>query len=274
MDGQNIHGYLQDENNYDDLLNTSNWPANNEQQYSYSQPAQDQYRFPTSQNSFDHFDMSQQPSYPQVTYSNSPYASQYEQHARPADVFGHNSYIVDPSIQASGGYGQENAFSFTPQRIEDATIAPQSLQYNLPQNRVANGAVISSSFQRPVNDVQVDFSQRPQNLSPVYQMDPSNAKLSQQQQRPFAQVSYPVLPTPATPATPAPRQSISRAMGGETTQSLAGVQQFTASQKPNPLRVIHPEMLAENSSSPRLVYAPFVTWDETPLQVASGPKSE
>lgn len=278
MDGQNIHGYLQEDNSYDDLLNTSNWPASNEQQYSYPQPTQDQYRFPTSQTSFDHFDMSQQPSYPQVTYSNSPYASQYQQHARPSDVFNQNPYIVDPSIQGSGGYGQDNSFSFAPQRIENATISPQSLQYNLPQSRATNGGVNVNSFQRSVSNGQGNFGTRPQNPSPVYLMEPSNTKVppqqapppQQQQQRQPAQVQYPALP-PAPPA--AAKQSISKVMV-EATPVLNGTQQYTIPPKVNPLRLLQPEMLAENSTSQRLAYAPFVTWEDTPLQVASGPKSE
>jgi hypothetical protein len=276
MDGQNIHGYLQEDNNYDDLLNTSSWPASNEQQYSYSQPAQDQYRFPTTQNTFDHFDMSQQPSYPQVTYSNSPYASQYQQHANPSDVFGQNSYIVDPSIQGSGGYGQDNTFSFAPQRIESATISPQSLQYNLPQSRATNGAIGISSFQRPVSNSQGNYISRPQNPSPVYLMESSNGKLPPQQapplqQRQPAQVQYPALPTATAP--PPAKQSIPKAIE-DTIPIPNGTQHHTVPPKGNTLRIVQPEMLAENSPSQRLAYAPFVTWEDTPLQVASGPKSE
>jgi hypothetical protein len=274
MDGQNIHGYLPEDNSYDDLLNTSSWPASNEQQYSYSQPTQDQYRFPANQAAFDHFDMSQHPSYPQVTYSNSPYATQYQQHARPSDVFGQDSYIMDPS-QGSGSYGQENTFSFAPQRIENITISPQSLQYNLSQSQpVANGGLSGNSFPQLVNNPQSNFGQRSQNSSPVYQMDPSNGNLPPQPQRQSTQVQYPDL---SAAATPVPQQGISTAMGEVDTnrivaKSVASTRQYTTPPKVNPLRVVHPEVLAETPSSQRLAYAPFITWDDTPIQVASGPK--
>lgn len=284
MEGQDIHDYLQDEHGFNDLQGSSSWSTPHEQQY-----VQDQYRFPMNQGPFDHYDLSQQPSYNHLTYTNQPYVSQFQHNDR-SNGFGHHPYTMDPSIQAPDGYGQDHAFHFVYQGLENSTISPQSLQYNLPQTHSPNEGIVASPFQGLVADVHDTYSQKPQNLPrlyhaeasgivpqrqeqnrpTIYQQDASGPQ-PQHQQTASTPVQYPTLPTAAQSI---PKHSIATAMAGDTTQPRAGAQHLTAAPIPPPLRIVHPQILAQRSSSTHLTHAPFVSWDDTPLRVTSGSNSK
>jgi hypothetical protein len=256
---------------FDDLINNAGWPASADQQYQYQHPPQDPYaRYQPGQVSYDHFDPSQQPSYPPVSYSNSPYAPQY-QHARPSDVFGPSPYNVDPSLQSSAGYhAPGSSFSFAPPAIESATISPQSLQYRMPSNQPINRSVSNAPYQQPANGIGNNYNQRAQDSSAVYYSEAQNGTMPASQSNP---VQYPVLPNGA-PENES-KQAVKRFVDADAASSAPRTQQAKSTQSQNPLRMTHPELYAsENRSSrPRFEYAPFLTWEDEPMQITLGLKS-
>jgi hypothetical protein len=275
MDGHNNHpGYLQDDMSYDDLMNSGGWPASGEQ-YSYQPPPQQQqdpyarYQQP-NQPTFDQFELPQQPSYNSTPYSNSPYASQY--HARPSDIYGPSSYnVVDPSLQGSAAYhGQDGSFPFASHAIENPTIAPQSLQYNIPSNVSVNRGAPNAAYQRSANGI-TSFNQRPQDQAALYYSNPQNGNMQLNQ---ASSVRYPTLPSGPTDNEP---KLVPKGYVEADAASVAPrPQPVRSAPAPDPLRITKPELLApkEGASRPRFNYAPFVTWEDTPVQVNLGLKSK
>ena len=171
MEGNNGHGYLEEDVSYDDLINAAGWPSSTDQYTTYPQSPAGQASYApyaAPQPTYDHYGLSQQSSYPPASYSNSPYASQY-QHARPSDVFGPSSYNLDPALQRSAAYhGPESSFSSFGLHGTDsanATISPHSLQYNMVSTQPSiNRGLPNLAFQRPASD----FRQQPQDHAAVY----------------------------------------------------------------------------------------------------------
>jgi hypothetical protein len=267
MDGNSQnHGYLQEDVSYDDLMNNAGWPSSADQYvYPPSHPTQQpQYpRYQTGQTPFDQYDLSQQSTFTPSSFTNSPYTSQY-QHARPSDVFGPTSvYNVDPSLQPY--HGPESSFSFSPQ--ETSTISPHSLQYSTPSNQqVINHGASNAMYQHPVNH----YNQRPQEQSALFNSPQNGDMLST-----VNSLQYPTLSN--SPSEYDSKQSsINRNFDVIIPAHGSSASQVKAVPVQDSLRITHPELLgAKNSSSrPRLEYAPFVSWDDTPVQVAPGLKSQ
>ncbi|KAF8852157.1 hypothetical protein BDZ45DRAFT_123708 [Acephala macrosclerotiorum] len=282
MEGQNnSFDFLPDDLAYDDLIHNAGWPADTsqqQQQYAFTQPNHDPYaRFAASQPgaAHGHYNFNQQQSYPAVSYSNSPYAAQY-QHARPSDVFGPTSYNVDPSLQASTYHGHDSSFSLAPHATENATIAPQSLQYgiNQNQNQAVNRPVSNSVFQqRSASNMGNNFQQMSQGQpSNMFFQNNQNGNVHLNQAN---NVRYPVLPND-TPESESKsfirRQEMDPA---QTTQATPRPQQIQLAASPNPLRVTHPDLLESkgSSSQARLEYAPFLAFESTPVPVSVGLKN-
>lgn len=271
MDGNNGHGYIQEDNSYDELMNGAGWSGPEDQFLYTQQPQEDLYsRFGASQQpAFDQYNVppQQQPTYPSP-YSNSPYAAQY-QHARPSDVFGPTGNThVDPSLQSSGQFRPlDRSFSAAP----NATISPQYLQYGIPTNQPTNRAV-SSDFNRSANTISPNnFNQQQQGHPGIYF---NSASQNLNVQRPSSNLnSYPALPADQQIDS---RPGIKRNMDGEPPLKAARVQQQRESQLANPLRITHPELLAKRSSSsrPQMSYAPFVYFEDESVQVPLGLKSQ
>jgi hypothetical protein len=276
MEGNN-QGYIEDDVVYDDLMNTSAW-AGPQDQYPYAQahPTEpDAYRYPTSQPSYDHFDLSQhqQQAYSPATFSNSPYTSY--QNAGPSEIFGPTSYNVDPSLHNSVTFHQpHNSFPYTPQTAETATISPHSLQYNIQANPLLNRGVSNSTFQQSAggfdNKPDYTFNQGPQDRSAVYFNDSQIGS----QQRSGITVQYPILPN-GTSSNDS-KQDVMRYVEGDPSSSTPRAQQFKPAPAPNPLRLTETEMYDSKSGSsrPRFDYAPYVAWQDEPIQVAPGLKSQ
>ncbi|TVY33467.1 hypothetical protein LSUB1_G006951 [Lachnellula subtilissima] len=254
MDGNNGHGYIQEDNSYDELMNSAGWSGPDDQFLYTQQPQDDLYsRFGATQPAFDQYNVppqqQQQPTYPSIPYSNSPYATQY-QHARPSDVFGQTSNThVDPSLHGSGQFQPlDRSFSVAP----NTTISPQYLQYGIPANQPANRAASS----KPPPGLY--FNNASQNTN--VQRPPSN-----------------LIPYPALPADQHNdfRPGIKRNMDGEPPLKAARVQQQKEVLPANPLRITHPELLAKRSSSsrPQMPYAPFVYFENESVQVPLGLKN-
>ena len=262
---------------YDDLMNTSAWAGPGDQ-YQFSQahpPPQDQYQYATNPPSYDHFDLSQhqQQAYAPVTFSNSPYTS--NQHARPSDVFGPTSYNVDPSLYSSTAFQQpQSSFSYAPQATENATISPHSLQYNMQPNPLLNREAATSTFQRASsgfeNKPEYSFSREPQDRQTVY----FNEQQNTMQQRSENAVRYPSLPNGVSSNDS--KQIVSRYVEGDQLSAASRPQQFKPTPPKDPLRITEPELYASKSSSsrPRFDYAPYVAWQDEPIQVAPGLKSQ
>lgn len=269
MEGHNGHGYIADDMSYDDLMTNTNWSGSNEQQFSaYGQ-------YPNSQQAYQQqYDLSQhqqhqQPQYPPVTYSNSPYASQY-QHTRSSDVFGSSTPFTEPSlnVNATGYHGHDSSFSFGANNMESATIAPQNLQYSMPPSQTMNRTMSASTLQRQQNGMGNNFNQRSQETIPTY-YQAAPAGNFQPPQNP--NVHYPTLPE-----TTEPRQILKKVVDESPYQNMQPnvaprVQQTRLAPPPNPLRIIYPAT-DENDKS-RLPHAPFLAWDDEPIHVPNGLKS-
>jgi hypothetical protein len=277
MEGNLNHGYIPEDMGYDDLINNAGWPgaANPYPYQQQAHPAQDPYsQYTTSQPSFDQYDLSHQTSYTPVTYSNSPYVSQY-QHARPSDVFGPTSFNVDPSLQSSATYhGTETSFSFAPPATETRTISPQNLQYAMSSNQPMNRSVSNSPFQRQAGGVVNNFShtlhQQPQDHAALY-FDSQNDTMQRGQTNSVQYLTFPN----GTPDIES-KQGVKRSFEGEPSSNAPRPQPVKLAPPPNPLRVTHPALLAakDSSSRPRFDYAPYVAWEDEPIQVAPGLKSQ
>ena len=270
MDGNNSHSYLQEDVSYDDLINSGAWPASTEE-FTYQQPhtVQGSYAPYSTQPSFDHFDLPQ-PSYPPASYTNSPYTNQsHYQHARPSDVFGPTSYNLDPSLQSSTAYPTESSFSFGLHGSDSNTITPQSLQYHMASAQPPiNRGVSNAAFQRSTSD----FNQRPQD--PVYFNNTQNGNMQNTEDP----IRYPALPGGSS--GPELKQNLKRFGGPDEPSSVPTpaprAQPVKAEAAQNAVRITHPELHATTSPSsrPRFQYAPFLSWEDAPIQVAPGLKSK
>jgi hypothetical protein len=265
------HGYdMADDMRFDDLMNSAGWPASTEQQFAYGQPQANPYtQYQASQMPYEHFDPSQQPSYPPVSYSNSPYTAQY-QHARPSDVFGPNAaYDVDPSLQ--GGYhASDSSFAFASPAIESATISPQSLQYRMPSDQSVHRGASNAPFQPPANGIANNYNQRAQDQPAVYYSGAQNGTM---QVNKANSVGYPVLPN--DPQESESKQPVKRYVDADPPPSAPRTQQAKPTSSQNPLRMIYPDVYASQnpSSRPRFEFAPFLSWEDQPLQITLGLKS-
>ncbi|PQE23351.1 C-x8-C-x5-C-x3-H type zinc finger protein [Rutstroemia sp. NJR-2017a WRK4] len=287
------HAFIQDDVDLNGLLgNSGTWPD----QYAYQQPhVQDPYgRYTTSQPSYDQqtYDLSHQTSYTPVSYStNSPYTSQY-QNTRASDVFSPAPYDLDPSLQEPTSYhGVPNSFPFQPSTTH-STISPQTLQYNMLSQQQLNNGIQSSPFQPstggPGTPAEYSFGQRPQANQTHYYNQPQNGTLQQQQKAIHEAAnkniryanSNPELAAKqnAKPYVPEDNPSSSSNTTTISAPSPVPIPARIPEVKPippqNPLRITHPELLAKTTSSrPRFSFAPFVVWDDTPIQVAPGLKN-
>ena len=256
---------------FDDLINNAGWPAAADQQYQYQQPQPDPYaRYQQSQMPYEHFDPSQQPSYPPVSYANSPYTSQY-QHARPSDVFGPTSYNVDPSLQASAGYNPPgSSFSFAAPAIETATISPQSLQYQMPPSQHIHRSISNPTFQQSANGMGPNYSPRTPDQTAVYYPSAQNGTMQASQGN---TVSYPVLPNGSPEIEP--KQTVKKYVEADVASSAPRPQQAQLASSQNTLRMLYSDVYASKnpSSRPRFDFAPFLSWEDQPLQITLGLKS-
>ena len=268
MEGHNNNnGYLQEEVNYDDILSGSTgWPPPTDQ-YAYQRPdqAQASYVPPYSTHpSFDHFDMHEH-SYPTAAYTNSPYTAQSQyQHAKPSDVFGPTSYNLDPALQSSNGYPVDSSFSFG-HSGDSNTISPQNLQQY--QMASAQPPVYPGTLNNAFQGSASDYNRQPQDL--VYFNNTQNGSLQSLNNS----VRYPALPSGSSVS----ESSLQPKKSGATNDTLkaAAPPQLLPKSLHNVLRITHPELHAADnpSSRPRFQYAPFLSWEDTPIQVAPGLKS-
>jgi hypothetical protein len=87
-------------------------------------------------------------------------------------------------------------------------------------------------------------------------------------------VRYPTLPNGPTDneSKPAPKGYVE----ADAASIAPRPQPARSAPAPDPLRITKPELLAskEGASRPRFNYAPFVTWEDTPVQVNLGLKSK
>ena len=270
MDGNNGHGYIQEDNSYDELMNGTGWSGPGDQFLYTQQPQEDLYsQFRPNQPAFDHYNVPpQQPTYPSLPYSNSPYAAQY-QHARPSDVFGPTGNSnVDPSLQGSGQFQPlDRSFSGAP----NATISPQYLQYGMASNQPASRPV-SADFNRSANTMSPNnFNHQPGH--PGLYFNNASQNLNVQQRSSSNLIPYPALPADHQNDS---RPGIKRSMDGEPPLKALRMQQNREIQLPNPLRITHPELLAKRSTStrPQMSYAPFVYFEDQSVQVPLGLKSQ
>jgi hypothetical protein len=278
MDGDN-HGYLQDDVNYDDLMNGGWPPPTPTDQYAFGQPhqaPQAQYtQYPNTQALYPQYDMSHQQQPPNA-YANSPYTNQYLQ-PQP-DIYGPPSYGIEPTLQNSASYhGPESSFHFAHHGAEAPTISPASLQYN-SQAPVNHGAPVST-YEQPLSN----FNQRPLDNSALY----FNPAQSSNLQNTGSPSQYPTLNDGA--AFQEFRQSPRPLDRNETLPLVAPEpaaapptrpKSFKSSviQNPSiqaPPRLTRPELYANKNSSvrPRLAYAPFLAWEDQPIEVPPGIKS-
>ncbi|KAK0109105.1 hypothetical protein ONS96_002932 [Cadophora gregata f. sp. sojae] len=271
MEGHTGHGYIAEDMSYDDLMTNNGWSApNDQQQFHFQQqpaPAYGQY----NPQSYNQFDLSQQPQYPSVSYSNSPYTSQY-QNARPSDVFGPATPFTEASLHGSTGFhGHDSSFSFAPSSMEStsATIAPQNLQYApITPSQTLNRTMSSSTLQRQQNGLVNNYSQRTQDAIPAYYQTAQTGNFQPTQN---SSVRYPTLPHETAPE---PRQ-ITKKIDEQPYQNVPIAaprpQQTRPAPPPNPLRVVYPATDDENKT--RLPHAPFLAWDDEPIHVPNGLKT-
>jgi len=253
-------GYVQEGPSFDDLMNNGGW-SSGDQLYPQAVPTQDAYaQFAQTQSPYNY--LAQEPSYPPPN-SFSPYESQY-QHARPSDVFGPTAYNnLDPSLQNPAPlYGSESSFRFAPQ--ESATISPHSL-YNAPSNQPLGraGAVSNAAFQQ--QRLMNNFSPRPQD-QPMYFNNVQDGNIPAVENM----IRYPALSNGSLEYDH--NQTLRRV---PESNGFGNPQQTSAEPVQDPLRITHSDLTAENDSSshPHLGYAPFMTWENSSVQIAPGLKS-
>lgn len=266
MDGNQNHGYLQEDPSYDDLMSNAGWPGSGDP-YSYppAQAPQDQFpRYSSNQPSFDQYNLSQQTFVPS-TFSNSPYATQY-QHARPSDVFGPTSYNVDPSLPAF--HGSDPSFSYNPQ--ENVTISPHSLQYGPLANQQVNRGALASNFQLAAN-----FNQRSQ-------VQPTNFHNAQSSNMPSATHSqqYSALPDVSSEylsKQPVKSKNFDIVIPAQSPQPtpIPTLKAEAEVVVDVPVRVTRPDLLAAKNKTAQssLAHAPWVVVDDTPVQTPHALKS-
>ena len=266
MEGNNNHGYLQEDLSYDDLINGTGWPPSTEQ-YAYQQPhpVQGSYATPyPSHPSFDQFDLHQQ-AYPSTAYTNSPYTTHPQfQHARPSDVFAPTSFNLDPALQNPGAYPVDGSFS-SGLHVDNGTISPQYLQYQVASNQPpVNRGASNVAYQGPASD----YSQ-PQ--EPMFFNHTQNGNV----QKTENSIRYPALPSASqNPESKLPAKKV-EGPGDFSRVAPPSQPQVQVSAAQDALRTTHPQLHANNPSSrPRFQYAPFLSWEDTPIQVAPGLKSK
>lgn len=289
MDGNQGHGYIQEDHGYDELLNNGGWPGANDQ-FLYGQQTQqpaDLYaRYNANQQppSFDHFEMQQHPSYQQpVTYTNSPYSHapqfqhhpqhQQPQHGGPLDLFATSS-ASDSSLQSSAPYPGHTNLGAHPNQLTHPTqntsysIAPNATQY--PQFSMPSSQPMSSgqpvAYQQPQNPVANHFVQRQQpqvQAHPgVYFSEMESGNMPRNVSSPVhfgtvpVQNQQPLEPKPA-PLTPSERiyQSINTGSMNHLKSKPVDVPSPSQSQprvivKPhNPLRMVKAELLPKKNDT-------------------------
>ncbi|RDL37574.1 uncharacterized protein BP5553_05007 [Venustampulla echinocandica] len=292
--------YIQDDAAYNEVMNNAVWPGPGPgDQFLYAQhqqghqpqpqqqpQPQDLYsRYATTQPqpSYEHYGLHQQPSYPSMEYGNlnpnsaSPYVSHYQQHAGPSALFGQATSSIDPSLQTSAPSpyrAQDSSFSVAP----SATISPQYLQYAPPPNQPVNQGVPTSAYQQPPANVMANtFSQPPQDHSTMYFNNVQNGDLHRTMAG--APIQYPPLPLETKPNEVRPAanhmdkiSNVKSLVTSESPQILPRAQPAKPTQASNPLRMTHPELYA-SAGGQRLAYAPFIVFEETPIQITLGLKN-
>lgn len=314
MEGDQGHGYIQEDHGYDELLNNGGWPGAHDQ-FLYGQQTQQpqdlyaRYNANHQPPSFDHFDMQQHPSYQQpATYTNSPYSHapqfqhhpqhQQPQHGRPLDLFATSS-ASDSSLQSSAPYpGHANLGAHPSQLTHPAqntsySIAPnatQYAQYSMPSSQpMSSGQAVA--YQQPQNPVVNSFVQRPQpQMHPgVYFNEVENGNMQRNVSNPIHFGAVPVQNQQPVEPKPTPMNASERIYQSINTNSMnhlktvpADVPSPSESQprvivKPyNPLRMVKAELLPKKNDtiSQRLDHAPYVAFGSTPTQVNLNLKSQ
>jgi hypothetical protein len=265
MDGNPNHGFLQEDVSYDDLMNNDGWPGSGDQ-YAYPPAPATQPQFPqysTSQPSFNQYNLSQQPSYIPSSFSNSPYTSQYQQHARPDDMFAPAAYNVDPSLQSF--HGSDPTFPYNPQ--ENATISPHSLQYGALSNQQVNHGASNTNFQHSAN-----FNQRSQGQATAFNNAPSSHMLSASNP-----LQYPNIQN--GPSEYDMKQPVTRNFDIIIPANSPQPKSAPIKQEPKlaqePVRVTRPALPAakNKSSRPLFEHAPWIVLDNASVEVPAGLKS-
>ncbi|RKF75670.1 putative zinc finger protein [Golovinomyces cichoracearum] len=273
MDGQNSHGFVPVDLTYDDdLLTSTGWQSAGNQQYHYPQNGQDQFasyqsQLHLGQPSYEHFNVTQQPSYSSLTYENSPYGNQFQ---RSSDLFA-PSFAVDQPIQSSQNYHTQNrSYSFVPQLNENATISPHTLQYSMSQNGGPGDSNSNLDFKQNANNIPDNFSQRSQNSSLYYNVA-SNLPNTQNAQSQYIGRQGPVQEIDT--------RQLNQTSGSSNVQAAA-VPAQRSQVKPttdtkSSLRITCPDLYESKNTStrPRFDYAPFVTWEDVPLKITVGLKN-
>ncbi len=257
----------------DDLIDNGGWPtAEPQQHYPYAHTPQDPYaQYSASQPSFNQFALSQQPSYSGPAYSNSPYAAEYRQPAQ-NHVFDPTSYDVDPSLHAASTFhAPASTFSFAPQAIENNTIAPQSLQYGIGSIQ-SNRNVSNPAFQQysNANGAGNSPAPRPQESNSTYYGSGQNGAMQ------FAGNPTQYSNMQNKPVQEQPKPTQQRWVEEKSVPTPRPSQQTKLPTPPqNPLRITHPDLYAAKgtSSRPSFEYAPFLSWEDKPMQITLGLKS-
>ncbi|RFU30983.1 hypothetical protein B7463_g5379, partial [Scytalidium lignicola] len=190
MEGNHPHGYIQEELPYpldEDLLNNTPWQGA-QGQYMYQEPhapSHDQFaQYPGNQPAYNHYDMSHQQSYTPMQYSNSPYTTPYQSTA-PQDIYSSVPYHIESNassvhIPVTTTTLPQDSYYYTPSGTGNNTIAPQSLQYNLPSSQPTNIPISPSPYQRTTTGAEngpspYSYQLGNQQSPPEYFVDPRNS---------------------------------------------------------------------------------------------------
>ncbi|TAQ86677.1 hypothetical protein B7494_g4997 [Chlorociboria aeruginascens] len=265
MEGNHPHnGFVQEEIGYDDLINSNGWPSHTDQ-YAYQQQTPGHLAYPAEQQDYSHFDLPQQQPYSQVPYSNAHYQSQYH-HAGLADVFA-PTYNLDPSLQTPTQYhAPQSSFSFNTPTPEASTITPHSLQYSMPLQQPMNNNVLSnSSFQQPLSRTgsksDYNFSnQTPQEASSMYYSNPQVVIQTN---------GGNIIHFPRNGELEIPPKTMRQP---EVDSSISRARQYEPAPVQNPLRNTLLES-KNGSSQPCFEHAPYLAWQDTPIQITAGLKN-
>ncbi|KAH8820919.1 hypothetical protein F5884DRAFT_850167 [Xylogone sp. PMI_703] len=189
MEGSHPHPYIQEELSYpldEDLLHNSPWQGA-QGQYIYQEPhapSHDQFaQYPGAQPAYEHYDMPHQPSYTPIPYSNSPYSTPYQSTA-PQDIYGSVPYHMESNasslhIPVTNTPLSQDSYYYTPSGSGNSTIAPQSLQYNMPSSQPTNIPISQSPYQRTTgpetNQSPYGYQLGHQQAPTEYFVDPRNS---------------------------------------------------------------------------------------------------
>jgi hypothetical protein len=307
MEGNNGYGFIPGDHTYDDLINNAVWagagdqflytqPQQQQQQHAH-QPQDlyatfannQQHQQQQQQSNFGNADISmQQQAYSSASY-NPQYVSQYQQNHQSSAFFGATTTNVDPSLQTSSPSPyhptQESPFSNQP----STTVSPHYLQYGIATtHQPVNHGVQQQLYQQPQQSqsqsqpksITNTFDQRSHDPSTLYFNNLENGNLQQNASNP---VHYSALPSErqnndfrptVNPVNVTNNSQISNLQRQVNSASPLNVplQQPIKQNWPqqNPLRIIDPELLklAEGDVSRRpLPHAPYLTFDQTPVQI-------